>query len=146
MSSRGRIRNTAETIAEVRSHLNKKIKMKYIFISLQYLCYRLRSGGQLNTFWAKIAKKRARALPERVLNTMAEARTPSTRRLSEWSIFSAWCQDRDLDLVTSDLSVVLSFLQGMLDKQRSSSTIKVHTATIAAFHALLLANRWAKMR
>ncbi len=40
-------------------------------------------------------------LPERVLNT-AEARAPSTRRLYslKWSIFSAWCQDRDLDPVT----------------------------------------------
>ncbi len=34
--------------------------------------------------------------------------------------FSAWCQDRELDPVTSDVSVVLSFLQEMLDKQRAS--------------------------
>ncbi len=44
-------------------------------------------------------------------------------------------KDRDLDSVTSDVSVVLSFLQDMLDKQRSSSTIKVYAAAIAAFHA-----------
>ncbi len=76
-------------------------------------------------------------LPERVLNTMAEARAPSTRRLYslKWSIFSARCQDRDLDPVTSDVSVFLSLLQKMLDKQRSSSTIKVYAAAIAAFHA-----------
>ncbi len=75
--------------------------------------------------------------PERVLNTMAEARGPSTRRLYalKWSIFSACCQDRDLDPVTSDVSVVVSFLQEMLDKQQSSSTIKVYPAAIAAFHA-----------
>ncbi len=38
-------------------------------------------------------------LPERVLNTMTEARAPSTRRLYalKWSIFSAWCQDHDLE-------------------------------------------------
>ncbi len=72
-----------------------------------------------------------------VLNTMAEARAPSTRRLYalKWSIFSACCQDRDLDPVTSDVSVVLSFLQEMLDKQSSSSTIKVYAAAIVAFHA-----------
>ncbi len=52
----------------------------------------------------------------------------------KWSVFSAWCQDRDLDH-TSDVSVVLSFLQEMLDKQRASSTIKVYLAAIAAFHA-----------
>ncbi len=75
-------------------------------------------------------------LPERVLNTMAEARAPSTRRLYalKWAIFSTWCQDRYLDPVTSDVSVTLSFLQEMLDKQRSSSTIKVYVAAIAAFH------------
>ncbi len=58
---------------------------------------------------------------------MAEARALSTIRLYtlKWSVFSAWCQDHDLDQVTSEVSVVLSFLQEMLDKQRSSSTIKV---------------------
>ncbi len=76
-------------------------------------------------------------LPEHVLNTMAEARVPSTRRLYtlKWAFFSTWCQDHNLDPVTSDVSVVLSFLQEMLDKQHSSSTIKVYAAAIAAFHA-----------
>ncbi len=83
------------------------------------------------------ARQEPFVLPEHVLNTMAEAIGPSTRRLYtlKWSIFSAWCQDRDLDTVTSNVSVVLSFLQGMLDKQRSSFTIKVYAAAIAAFHA-----------
>ncbi len=76
-------------------------------------------------------------LPECVLNTMAEARALSTRQLYalKWSIFSTWCQGRDLDLVTSNVSLVHSFLQEMLDKQRSSSTVKVYMAAIAAFHA-----------
>ncbi len=40
------------------------------------------------------------------------SRAPSTRCLYalKWSVFSTWCQDRDLDPVTSDVSVVLSFL------------------------------------
>ncbi len=37
--------------------------------------------------------------------------------------------------VTSDVSVVLSFLQKILDKQRSSSTIKVYAAAKVSFHA-----------
>ncbi len=76
-------------------------------------------------------------LPEYVLITTGEARALSIRRLYalKWSVFSAWCQNRDLDPVTSDVSVVLSFLQEMLDKQCSSSTIKVYTAAIAAFNA-----------
>ncbi len=91
------------------------------------------------------ARREPFVLPERVLDTMAEARAPSTRRLYalKWSIFLAWSQDRDLDPVTSNVSVVLSFLPEMLDKQRSSSTIKVYATAITAFHALLLADRWA---
>ncbi len=48
-------------------------------------------------------------LPEHVLNTMAKASAPSTRCLYalKWSVFSTWCQDRILDPVTSDVSVVL---------------------------------------
>ncbi len=75
-------------------------------------------------------------LPERVLNTMAEARALSTQRLYslKWSVLSTWCLERDLDPVTSDVSVVLSFLQEMLDKLCSSSNIKVYAAAIAAFY------------
>ncbi len=75
-------------------------------------------------------------LPEHVLNTMAEARAPSIRRLYalKLSVFSAQCQDRDLDPVTFNMSMALSFLQEMLDKQCSSSTIKVYAAAIVAFH------------
>ncbi len=82
------------------------------------------------------ARREPFVLPEPVLDT-AEARAQSTRRLYalKWSIFSAWCQDRDLDPVTSNVSVVLSFLQEMLDKQHFLSTIKVYTPAIAAFHA-----------
>ncbi len=85
------------------------------------------------------AQREPFGLSERVLNTMAEARAPSTRCLYtlKWSVFSIWCQDLNLDPVTSDVSVVLSFLQEMLDKQRSSSTVKVYAAAIAAFHALI---------
>ncbi len=51
---------------------------------------------------------------------MAEVRAPSTRCLYalKWSIFSTWSQGRDLVPVTSDVSVVLSFLQeGPVTKQ-----------------------------
>ncbi len=72
------------------------------------------------------AQREPFGLSERVLNTMVEARASSTWRLYalKLSVFSTWCQNRDLDLVTSDVSVVLSFLQKMLDKQHSSSTSK----------------------
>ncbi len=94
------------------------------------------------------AQRETFGLPEHVLNTMAEARPPSTRRLYtlKLSVFSTWCQDRDLDPVPSDVSVVLSFLQEMLDKQHSTSTIKVYAAAIVASMPLLLADRWAEIQ
>ncbi len=76
-------------------------------------------------------------LPERVLNTISEARAPSTRRLYalKWSVFSTWCLNHGENPSTSELAVVLSFLQELLDKGRSHSTLKVFVAAIAAFHA-----------
>ncbi len=76
-------------------------------------------------------------LPERVLNIISEARAPSTRRLYalKWSVFSTWCLNRGENPSTSELAVVLSFLQELLDKGRSHSTLKVFVAAIAAFHA-----------
>ncbi len=76
-------------------------------------------------------------LPERVLNTISEARALSTRRLYalKWSVFSTWCLNRGENPSTSELAVVLSFLQELLDKGRSHSTLKVFVAAIAAFHA-----------
>ncbi len=73
-------------------------------------------------------------LPERVLNTISEARAQSTRRLYalKWSVFSTWCLNRGENPSTSELAVVLSFLQKLLDKGRSHSTLKVF---VAAFHA-----------
>ncbi len=76
-------------------------------------------------------------LPERVLNTISEARAPSTRRLYalKWSVFSTWCLNRGENPSTSELAVVLSFLQELLDKGRSHSTLKVCVAALAAFYA-----------
>ncbi len=75
--------------------------------------------------------------PPRVLNTISETRALSTRRLYalKWSVFSTWCLNRGENPSTSELAVVLSFLQELLDKGRSHSTLKVFVAAIAAFHA-----------
>ncbi len=76
-------------------------------------------------------------LPEIVLNTISQARAPSTRRLYavKWSVFSAWCTTRSADPVVCDISLILSFLQELLEKGRSLSTLKVYVAAIAASHA-----------
>ncbi len=83
------------------------------------------------------AQQEPTGLPERVLNTISEARAPSTRRLYalKWSVFSTWCLNRGENPSTAELAVVLSFLQELLDKGRSHSTLKVFVASIAAFHA-----------
>ncbi len=83
------------------------------------------------------AQREPTGLPERVLNTISEARAPSTRRLYplKWSVFSTWCLNRGENPSTSELAVVLSFLQELLDKGCSHSTLKVFVAAIAAFHA-----------
>ncbi|KAL0204548.1 hypothetical protein M9458_002566, partial [Cirrhinus mrigala] len=76
-------------------------------------------------------------LSESVLNTISQARAPSTRRLYalKWSVFSAWCSTHGEDPASCDISVILSFLQELLDKGRSPSTLKVYVAAITASHA-----------
>ncbi len=57
------------------------------------------------------AQREPTGLPERVLNTISEARAPSTRRLYalKWSVFSTWCLNRGENPSTSELAVVLAF-------------------------------------
>ncbi|XP_048019539.1 uncharacterized protein LOC125250806 [Megalobrama amblycephala] len=77
------------------------------------------------------------SLPGDVLNTISQARAPSTRRLydQKWSVFVDWCSSRNIDPVESDVSFILSFLQERLEMGRTPSTLKVYVAAIAAFHA-----------
>lgn len=74
-----------------------------------------------------------------MLNTLTEARAPSTRRLyaQKWSIFSDWCTTKDLNPNTCEVEHILSFLQEMLDSGRAPSTLKVYVAAITANHALI---------
>ncbi len=79
------------------------------------------------------ARREPTGLPEWVLNTISEARAPSTRRLYalKWSVFSTWCLNHGENPSTSELAVVLSFLQELLDKGHSHSTLRVFVAAIA---------------
>ncbi len=65
-----------------------------------------------------------------VVNTITQARAPSTRRLYDlkWHVFVNWCSQR------CGIGSVLSFLQGGLDRHLSASTLKVYVATIAVNH------------
>ncbi|CAM4648922.1 unnamed protein product [Leuciscus chuanchicus] len=74
-------------------------------------------------------------LPAGVLNTITQARAPSTRRLysSKWSVFTSWCTASGTPPSRCGVTEVLSFLQELLDKGRTPSTLKVYVAAIAAF-------------
>jgi hypothetical protein len=71
---------------------------------------------------------------QRVLQTIAEARAPSTRRLYalKWRVFANWCVDKEEDPRNCDIAIILTFLQERLDAGSSPSTLKVYVAAIAA--------------
>ncbi len=53
------------------------------------------------------------------------------------SVFSAWCITCGADPVLFDISMILSFLQELLEKGCYPSMLKVHVAAIAASQALI---------
>nr|XP_055023529.1 uncharacterized protein LOC129413761 [Misgurnus anguillicaudatus] len=77
------------------------------------------------------------ALPRSVLDTLMQSRAPATRRLYalKWSVFAAWCKEKEFDPVNCSVSAILSFLQHRMDTGSMPSTLKVYVAAIAAFHA-----------
>ncbi len=85
-----------------------------------------------------VSRQDSSQLLARVTNTILEARAPSTRRLYalKWSVFSDWYLARNQDPVSRDMSHVLTFLQELLDKGRTPSTLKVYVVVIAANHCL----------
>ncbi|KAI2661279.1 Transposon Ty3-G Gag-Pol polyprotein [Labeo rohita] len=77
-----------------------------------------------------------RDLSPSVVNTLLQARAPSTRRLYDlkWRIFVNWCSSHGKDPRSCGINSVLSFLQEGLDRHLSASTLKVHVAAISANH------------
>ncbi len=75
-------------------------------------------------------------LPPEVLNTIASARAPFTRRAYAlmWNLFVKWFSSRREDTRRCSIGVVLSFLQQGLERRLSPSTLKVHAAAISACH------------
>ncbi|KAL0146695.1 hypothetical protein M9458_058035 [Cirrhinus mrigala] len=80
-----------------------------------------------------------RDLSPSVVNTLLQARAPSTRRLYDlrWRIFVNWCSSHGKDPRSCGIKSVLSFLQEGLDRHLSASTLKVHVAAISANHDLV---------
>ncbi|KAL0149007.1 hypothetical protein M9458_055622 [Cirrhinus mrigala] len=80
-----------------------------------------------------------RDLSPSVVNTLLQARAPSTRRLYDlkWRIFVNWCSSHGKDPRNCGIKSVLPFLQEGLDRHLSASTLKVHVAAISANHDLV---------
>ena len=75
-------------------------------------------------------------LDEAVLDTMRNARAPSTRANYDhkWKCFSSWCLANQVSPVTCSISHVLRFLQSLLDAGRAGSTIRVYSTAISLRH------------
>ncbi len=75
-------------------------------------------------------------LPPAVVETITQARAPSTRQTYalKWSLLVNWCSARREDPQRCTIGVVLSFLQERLECRLSPSTLKVYVAAIAAHH------------
>ncbi len=72
-----------------------------------------------------------------MLNTISEARAPSTRHLyaHKWRVFSSWCVSRGKDPINCPIPIILALLQERFDSSRMPSTLQVYVAAITAFHA-----------
>ena len=71
-----------------------------------------------------------------VVFTINSSRAPSTNALyaNRWKIFTEWCQARGQEPAHCPLPVVLQFLQSLLVRGLTPSTIRVYAAAISAGH------------
>ncbi|KAL0173854.1 hypothetical protein M9458_029822, partial [Cirrhinus mrigala] len=78
-----------------------------------------------------------RLLSHHVMDTITEARAPSTRHLYalKWVVFMKWCRLNGHDPENCTVSDILEFLQQRMDSISMPSTLKVYVAAISAFHA-----------
>ena len=78
----------------------------------------------------------SQGLDEAVLETMRNARAPSTRACYDhkWKVFSSWCLANQVNPVTCSVSLVLRFLQSILDAGKAASTIRIYSVAISLHH------------
>lgn len=89
-----------------------------------------------STMGMALAQSLSEDLDEAVLRKINSSKAPSTwsNYFSKWRIFSTWCHDRQLDPAKCDTSLVLRFLQTLIDSGKSVNTIKVYIAAISHCH------------
>ena len=75
-------------------------------------------------------------LPQRVIDTIQSARAPGTRAAYDgrWCAFEKWCTAERVVPFQAPVGSILSFLQSLIDKGLSYSTLKVYMAAISACH------------
>uniref|UniRef100_A0A3Q3LRU5 Core-binding (CB) domain-containing protein n=1 Tax=Mastacembelus armatus TaxID=205130 RepID=A0A3Q3LRU5_9TELE len=75
-------------------------------------------------------------LSDPVWQTILNARALSTRQQYEnrWKLFAQWCVERAEDPVSCPVATILDFLQSLLERGRSPSTLKVYVAAISCHH------------
>lgn len=73
-------------------------------------------------------------LPPGVIDTIQIGRALSTRSLdgSKWSVFEKWCTNLQGMPLQWSVTVILAFIQDLLDKEKAFSTIKVYLEVIPA--------------
>ena len=78
----------------------------------------------------------AEDLPQSVIDTIQSARAQSTRTAydGKWRAFEEWCSRERAVPFQASVRVILTFLQSLMDKGLSFSTIKVYLAAISACH------------
>ena len=71
-----------------------------------------------------------------VVQTIIDSRAPSTRALyaNRWKIFAKWCEAQREVPECSSVPVILRFLQSLLEKKLSASTLRVYVAAISSRH------------
>lgn len=74
-----------------------------------------------------------------VVQTILNARAASTRALydNRWKLFIGWCESQRVDPERCPVTILLTYLQRLLEKGLSVSTIKVYVAAISAKHILV---------
>ncbi|KAJ8006637.1 hypothetical protein DPEC_G00109300 [Dallia pectoralis] len=93
-------------------------------------------SGPLKVWLLERDRLTKRGLSADVIRTIQSARASSTSTLysNRWSMFVRWCETNTMDPVCCPVEQILSFLQYLLDKRRSASTIKGYAAAISACH------------
>ncbi len=83
-------------------------------------------------------------LDEAVLQTIRSARALSTQTScgQKWRVFSDWCHTQQVDPSTCSVHLILCFLQSLLDSGKASSTMRLYSVAISAYHEPVGGSRW----